>query len=246
MKPKSIKKVLQRAADPERKISMQKYFKTEIGQYGYGDIFIGISVPMLRSITKQYSHLSISEIQELLTSPIHEYRLAALQILIHQFNKGSKKEQKSSYTFYVHHTQYINNWDLVDASAEYIVGRYLFEQQTTTVNPKKVLLKLAHSKNLWEKRIAIVATHYFIIQKQYELTFLIATELLTDPHDLIHKAVGWMLREAGKRSLIDEITYLDRYAAVMPRTAVRYAIERFEPILKKKYMQASTSRFSEQ
>jgi 3-methyladenine DNA glycosylase AlkD len=210
---------------------MQRYFKSS-DVMDTKDIFRGLSVPESRIIAKQYKDLSISDIQRLLISNIHEERLIALFILVHQFQKGDDLKQKKIYDFYLEHTQYINQWDLVDSSADRILGAYLKNK------PREVLYKLAMSKNWWERRIAIIATYQFIKDlKEYTDTFKIAQILLEDKHDLIQKAVGWMLREVGNRvSQQKEEEFLKHNYIKMPRTMLRFAIEKFPPEKRTMYL----------
>lgn len=221
-------KDLQKLADPKKAKLLQGFFKTGKGEYGEGDIFLGITVPISRKIAQKHSDLSMKEISKLIKSKIHEERLIALLILVHNYQSNPKKV----FDFYVKNTKYINNWDLVDLSAGYIVGGYLKNQD------RDILITLAKSKNLWERRIAIISTFYFIrFQKDYKWTFKIAEILLLDKHDLIHKAVGWMLREVGKNiSQEKEEIFLKKHYKKMPRTMLRYAIERFDPKLRAHYM----------
>jgi 3-methyladenine DNA glycosylase AlkD len=190
-----------------------------------------VTVPEVRSVAKKFFDLPFVDIQKLLQSKIHEERLLALILLVNRFKKASEKERKTIYEFYIKNTKYINNWDLVDTSAGYIVGGFLHDK------PKTILKKLARSTNLWERRIAIIATFYDIYQGKSEETFKIATILINDEHDLIHKAVGWMLREVGKRcgESIEE-SFLEKYYRSMPRTMLRYAIERFPKNKRKQYL----------
>jgi 3-methyladenine DNA glycosylase AlkD len=209
------------------------FFKTGVGQYGYGDMFIGVTVPEQRKIAKKFRDLSLSDIKTLLKSEIHEERLTALLILVDQFEKGSSTLRREIFNFYVSNTEYVNNWDLVDSSADKIVGGYLL------THPKeKILSKFAHSQNMWERRIAIIATFQFLKEaKNNQLTFQIAKLLLSDRNDLIQKAVGWMLRESGKKvSEPDLKSFLNQYSRDMGRTALRYSIERLSNEDKKKYM----------
>ena len=215
---RDLKKELASAADPERARSMAWFFKTGEGQYGQGDRFIGLTVPVSRRIAHRYVHLPLTDVAKVLASPIHEYRFVALEILVAQYERGT---ERAVFDFYLKHTKFVNNWDLVDTSAPYIVGHHLLTR------PRKVLYRLAKSKNLWERRIAIVSTQTLIRAGEIEDTFAIAKILLVDDHDLIHKAVGWMLREAGKQSAADLVKFLKDHYAQMPRTALRYAIERF-------------------
>lgn len=216
---------------PERAKLSQRFFKTGVGQYGEGDVFVGITVPVLRQLGKKYHLISLSDIKILLSSEIHEERLLALLLLVRKFQDGDETIREKIFTLYLKQTRYINNWDLVDSSASYIVGAFLFDK------PKDILLKLATSKNMWERRIAIIATLYFIHQGNPEWTFKIAELLLNDVHDLIHKAVGWMLREVGKQCSEEiEERFLKKCYSVMPRTMLRYAIERFPEAKRKQYL----------
>jgi 3-methyladenine DNA glycosylase AlkD len=226
-----IKKDLHSFASPTKAKKSARFFKTASGQYGHGDLFIGVTVPEVRSVAKKFFDLPLTDIQKLLQSKIHEERLLALILLVNRFKKASEKERKTIYEFYIKNTKYINNWDLVDTSAGYIVGGFLHDK------PKTILKKLARSTNLWERRIAIIATFYDIYQGKSEETFKIATILINDEHDLIHKAVGWMLREVGKRcgESIEE-SFLEKYYRSMPRTMLRYAIERFPKNKRKQYL----------
>lgn len=194
------------------------FFKTGPGEYAEYDKFLSINTPTLKQLAQKAKDLPLSEISLLLESPFNEERQLALFILIKQYQKSHNKEE--IYQFLLNNIQCINNWNLVDTVAPAIIGDYLFTQD------KHILLTFAHSKNLWERRIAIVSTYYFIKQNQYDYTLQIAEILLNDPHDLIHKAVGWMLREVGKRNEATLRTFLDQYSSKMPRTMLRYAIER--------------------
>ncbi len=213
---------LQSYADPKRAAISLRFFKTGKGQYGEGDHFIGVTVPQSRLIAKKYRALPLKEIKLLLANPIHEARLLALLILVEQFRNAEEKEQKEIFDFYLVNRTTINNWDLVDSSADKILGAYLFDRDTA------LLHTFASSNDLWERRIAIVATFYFIKQNRFEETFRIAELLLSDTHDLIHKAVGWMLREVGKRDQATLERFLLKHYTKMPRTMLRYAIERFD------------------
>lgn len=196
------------------------FFKTGPGDYAAHDRFMGVPVPALRKIAKDHAQLSFSAIQKLIQSKINEERLLALIILVNQYSKSDNEAKKLIYEFYIKNMRYVNNWNLVDASAHLIVGAYLFDKN------KKILLTLAKSPILWEKRIAIVSTWYFTRQNEFEYTIKIAIILLSDKHDLIHKSVGWMLREMGKRNETVLIDFLKKYAKKMPRTMWRYATER--------------------
>ena len=221
-----LKKELAAAADPERARNSAWFFKTAEGQYGHGDRFIGLTVPTMRRIAHRYVHLPIADVEKLLASPIHEHRFVALEILVARYEQG----ENSVFNFYLKHTKFINNWDLVDTSAPYIVGEHL------RTRPRKILYRLAKSKNLWERRIAIVSTQTLIRAGEIEDAFAIAKILLLDEHDLIHKPVGWMLREAGKQSELALLKFLKQNYAAIPRTALRYAIERFPPERRKKIL----------
>jgi 3-methyladenine DNA glycosylase AlkD len=221
-----LKKDLAAAADPERARNSAWFFKTAAGQYGHGDRFIGLPVPTMRKIARRFIHLPLTAVAKLLASPIHEHRFVALEILVAQYEHGDT----AVFDFYLKHTKFINNWDLVDTSAPYIVGRHLLTR------PRKILYRLAKSKNLWERRIAIVSTQTLIRAGEIEDTFAIAKLLLADDHDLIHKAVGWMLREAGKQSEPGLVKFLKQNYAAIPRTALRYAIERFPPERRRKIL----------
>jgi len=225
-----LKSDIKALADPERAKKSQRYFKTGKGEYGEGDVFIGLTVPQSRSLAKKYKGLLTSELTTLLRSPIHEERLIAILILVHNFETGSDGKRSRVYEFYLQNIRYVNNWDLVDLSAHKIVGAYLFDK------PKDILYVLSQSDNLWGRRIAIISTFWFIKQDEFYDAVKIGELLLFDKHDLIHKAVGWMLREVGKRSLKTEETFLKKYAKTMPRTTLRYAIEKFPETKRKHYM----------
>lgn len=218
----------------ERAEASQWFFKTGPGQYGAGDQFFGITVPVQRKIAKRYQVVSLSDIQKLLASPIHEFRLVAVFILVYQFEKADTAIQKQIYQFYLRQAKRINNWDLVDSSAPYILGEFLLDK------PRKQLYTLAKSKNLWEKRIAILATQTFIRHQQFTDTLAIAKLLLRDEHDLIHKAVGWMLREVGNRDQPTEERFLKQHTWHMPRTMLRYAIEKFSKTKRQYYLALKT------
>ncbi len=212
---------LKSASNHKQAQNLSRFFKTEKGQYGYGDLFLGIKVPVQRKIAKNYFDLSLTEIAELLESKIHEHRLVALVILDNKYKNSDTQKKEKIYNFYLKNYKNINNWDLVDVSAPNIVGQWLLK------NPKDILYKLANSNNLWQKRISIISTLSFIREKQLDDTFAIAEILLNDEHDLIHKAVGWMLREAGKRDEKKLKQFLDKHCKQMPRTMLRYSIEKF-------------------
>lgn len=228
-----VERDLRALADPEKAAFFPRFFKTGPGQYGEGDIFIGVTVPQTRSIAKKYKELPFKEVEELIKNPVHECRLAALMILVERFAKADETEREKVVNFYLKHTKWINNWDLVDLSAYKIVGAWLYD-----LGDVSLLDKLARSKNMWEQRIAIVSTFYFIQRKDLEHTFRIADILIAHPHDLLHKAVGWMLREAGKRDQKAEEAFLKTRYKTMPRTMLRYAIEKFDEPKRKRYLNA--------
>lgn len=215
---------------PEQAAISQRFFKTGPGEYGEGDVFLGIKVPVLRKLAKEYSDLPYKNVKAILGSKYHELRLMALLVMVDQFSKGDQKKKKSIYSLYLKSTRFINNWDLVDSSAHHIVGPYLINVS------KAPLYKLAQSGLLWERRIAIMSTFYYIKNNKYSEALKISEMLLADKEDLIHKAVGWMLREIGKRDLPREEAFLKQHYRNMPRTMLRYAIERFPEPKRKKYL----------
>lgn len=225
-----LRKTIKKSVNPAQAKILSRFFKTGKGEYGEGDKFLGIKVPVTRAIAKQFKDLSLDEIQELIKSPIHEERLIALFILIEQYRKADEQKKKIIYGFYLKNTKRINNWDLVDLSAEKIIGTYLFNKD------KNILFNLARSKNLWERRIAIMSTYHFIRNEFYDTALEIAVVLLKDEHDLIHKAVGWMLREIGNRNIEVEEKYLKNNYKTMPRTMLRYAIEKFPEKKRQAYL----------
>lgn len=229
---RKLKKELRAHANKERALLCMRYFKTGKGEYGYGDVFLGLTVPMLRKIAKKYADLSLPDIEKLLKSKIHEERFIALVILVMKYTKiETKIETKTKIAdFYLKHRKFVNSWDLVDTSAPQILGAYLFGKDT------RVLYRLARSKSIWDRRIAIIATQYFIRLGEYKETLAIAELLLSDTHDLIHKAVGWMLREVGNRSRDAEQAFLKKNVRRMPRTMLRYAIEKFPESKRRKYL----------
>lgn len=212
------------------KKQLQRFFKTGKGQYGEGDIFIGIRVPKIRKLVPKYKNVSIKKVKELISSPFHEVRLFALFVLVRKFDKAEKKQQKEVFDFYLANTRFINNWDLVDLSAPNIVGKYLLDKDRTP------LLILANSENLWEKRIAMLACYTFIKNGEFDTALQIADILRYDTHDLIHKAVGWMLREIGNRDLAVEEAFLKKCYNTLPRTLLRYAIEKFDEASRQDYL----------
>ena len=225
-----IKRKLRQLANPERAKVSLRYFKTGPGQYGEGDRFLGNTVPDLRKVAREYRDLERKEILELLHSPIHEERLLALLILNLQFQRGTERQRTEIHRLYLTNMEWINNWDLVDSSAPLLIGSYLLDKDP------KILHRLAASKNLWERRTAILATQAFIKQNQYDLTLRIANTLMKDREDLIHKATGWMLREIGNRAPEILEKFLEQHAANMPRTMLRYAIEKFDESKRKSYL----------
>ena len=226
MKAEDLVKEMKKLASKKKAKDLAWFFKTGKGEYGEGDLFLGITVPISRKVARKYLDLAFSEIDILLKNKFHEIRLVALLILVEQFKKEKdRKKQKKIVDFYLAHTKYINNWDLVDLSASYILGKYLLGENES--QKKKILLTLVKSKNLWEERIAMISTFAFIMQGETKWTFKIAEMFLKHKHDLIHKASGWMLREVGKRVSEKELcSFLDKYTKTMPRTMLRYAIER--------------------
>jgi 3-methyladenine DNA glycosylase AlkD len=227
-------KELEQARNPEQAANLQRFFKTGKGEYGEGDIFLGIMVPEQRKIAKKFKDLNLSNIQTLLESGIHEKRLIALFILIDKYKKADKEkneiEKGNIFNFYLKNSKNINNWDLVDLSAPNIIGNFLQGKS------KKVLYELAKSKNLWERRIAVLASFSFIKKEEFEDAIAISESLLDDKEDLIHKAVGWMLREIGKRNKEELLYFLGKHYKVMPRTMLRYSIEKLEESEREKWM----------
>ncbi|MGK7924392.1 MAG: DNA alkylation repair protein [Spirulina sp.] len=221
---------LKQLANSQKAKELSRFFKTGKGEYGEGDVFLGIRVPQQRKVAKKYKNLSLAEIETLLQSDIHEYRFTALVILCDRFSRGDRETQQDIFQFYLAHSDRINNWDLVDTSVHKIVGAFLYGKECS------VLYDLARSPNLWQQRMAIIATYYFIKRDRFTETLEIAKILLNHPHDLIHKAVGWMLREVGKRDTTTEKEFLEEYAAQMPRTMLRYAIEKFTPEERKRFL----------
>lgn len=225
-----ISNELREAANPERALLMARFFKTGKGHYGEGDIFIGLSNPTVQGICKKYNHLSINELQDLIESPLHEFRFAVLTILVAQFKK-QKENRKEIFDFYLRNVNYINNWDLVDCSCRDIVGAYLFDKDRTLLD------EMAEVEHLWTQRIAIVSTWYFIREKQVEDTLRIAKKLISHRHDLIHKAIGWMLREAWKKGATQEVeAFLEENIRQIPRTTLRYAIEKMPATTRQEWL----------
>jgi 3-methyladenine DNA glycosylase AlkD len=225
-----IKKEMAQLSDPHRAKNLSWFFKTGKGQYGEGDIFLGIPVPEQRKIAKRYVDLSLEDLHELLNSKVHEHRFTALVILISKYRKAEESGKKEIFDFYLRNTENINNWDLVDLSAPRIVGDYLINRE------RSILYKLAKSDSLWERRISILSTFTFIYNNDFEDALNISELLLHDEHDLIHKAVGWALREIGKRDQNVEERFLAKHCLHMPRTMLRYAIEKFDEEKRKRYL----------
>jgi len=221
---------LETLGDRKSALTLQRFFKTGPGEYGEGDVFVGLRVPEIRKLAKTCQGISLSELTKLLKSPIHEVRMLALLILVRAYSRGNAVIQRRIYNLYLRHTRFINSWDLVDASAEHIVGAYLRDRA------KSPLRVLAKSKLLWDRRIAILATFHFIKRGEFSETLRIAKLLLKDREDLIQKAVGWMLRETGKRNRLAEEKFLKVRCKTMPRTMLRYAIEKFPEKLRRRYL----------
>lgn len=227
----AVRRELKAAGDAKRAEFLQRFFKTGPGQYAEGDILLGVSMPVQRRIAAKYADLDMGSISALLDSPLHEERLTGLLILVAQFRRADENTRRKIFDFYVDNIHRVNNWDLVDSSARDIVGRYLADKDRSS------LYRLAESSGLWERRIAVIATHAFIQEGEFDDTLRIVRMLLGDKQDLIHKAAGWMLREIGKRSPPVLESFLDRHAAEMPRTMLRYAIERFPAPTRLRYLQ---------
>lgn len=230
MTVKKFQKEIRSLKDCKKAQHLSRFFKTGPGEYGEGDVFLGLTVPQQRQLLKKYFELSLDDLSKILKSPYHEERLTALLILVQKYKKCPELRE-SIFQLYKKNYQNINNWDLVDLSAEQIMGEHLYLKE------KNLLVEWAHSKHLWKKRISIISTFNYIKRGESDWTFKIAKILLNDEHDLIHKAVGWMLREVGKRVSLDiEREFLKRYYQKMPRTMLRYAIERFPEQERQKYL----------
>jgi len=225
-----IRTKLRKLGSKERAKVSQRFFKTGPGEYGEGDVFLGIKVPDLRKLAKKYQDISLPDVRQLLKSAVHEERLFALFVLVLAYAKGNESVKERIYELYLKHTRFVNNWDLVDTSAEHIVGHFLVNRS------RKPLYALAQSPVLWERRIAILSTFHFVKRHEFTETLKISKMLLSDGEDLIHKAVGWMLREVGKRDLQTEEDFLKRHYKKMPRTMLRYAIERFPEPKRQRYL----------
>jgi 3-methyladenine DNA glycosylase AlkD len=222
--------LLQEKADPEQARNLSRFFKTGTGDYGEGDRFYGIKVPETRKISKLFRGMPLAEIADLLHSEMHEERLLALIVLTDNFSKADDAGRDRIYHFYMNERKWVNNWDLVDSSAGQIAGGWLLDRD------KSPLFKLAESDSLWDRRIAVIATFHFIRNRHFDTTLQLAEKLLNDQHDLIHKAVGWMLREIGKRDEKPMLTFLDSHCRTMPRTMLRYAIEKLDVDARRRYL----------
>ncbi len=233
MRSVDVQQALEKYANREKATFFGIFFKTGKAGYGEGDKFIGLTVPQVRQVAKNYKDLPLDEVGNLLKSEIHEHRLCALLILTYKFPKANEKEQREIYDFYLKNRKHVNNWDLVDASAYKIVGEYLVKHE----DKYREIKELTKSEHLWSRRIAMVAMFSFIRKGQLDKPVEIAAILVNDEHDLMHKAVGWMLREIGKQDVRILRTFLDKHADTMPRTALRYAIERMEDKERKKYLE---------
>ncbi|OIO23382.1 MAG: DNA alkylation repair protein [Ignavibacteria bacterium CG1_02_37_35] len=228
-----LQNVTKQKANKQRAEILQRFFKTGPGEYGEGDVFYGIKVPVQRTVAHQFQHLPLNDLQILLKSKVHEERLIALLILVLKFKYADEIVREKLFKFYLKNSERINNWDLVDLSADKIVGAFLIDKD------KSLLFKLAKSSNLWERRIAMLSTYCFIKNGVFEVTLQIAELLLRDQQDLIHKAVGWMLREIGKRDLEPEEEFLKLHYKQMPRTMLRYAIEKFPEAKRQAYLKGT-------
>jgi 3-methyladenine DNA glycosylase AlkD len=235
MKAEDIRRELKSMADPGKAAIMQRFFKTGPGQYGEGDIFIGVMVPQSKRVAKKFCQLPLGEVRTLLYSHIHEERLVALLILAWSYSSvsSSREKEEQIVKFYLDNIKQVNNWDLVDLSAPNILGAHLVDRE------RSLLYMLAGSENVWERRIAIIATHHFIRNGDFSDTLKIAEMLLQDRHDLIHKAAGWMLREVGKRDAAAQEAFLEKHWSVMPRMMLRYAIERLPESKRRRYKKAN-------
>ena len=231
-----IEEALQMLSTPERAIQMPRYFKTGKGEYGEGDIFYGVSVPDQRSVAKEfYREISLEELSEVLKSEVHEMRLTAILILVAKYKKAkSNTEKRQLVDFYLDHLEYVNNWDIVDSSAHKILGAYAFHN-----GEEEILYKLSSDEDMWKKRVAVVGSFWFIKNRHYELTQKLVLNNLKHPHDLMHKANGWMLREIGKKDESVMLDFLNKYYKEMPRTSLRYAIERLDEELRQDYLKGN-------
>lgn len=226
-----IQEALEFLSTPEKREFLPYFFKTGKGQYGEGDKFLGVVVPDTRKVAKANLKLPFTELKKLLKSPYHECRLCALLILVERFKKANENEREELYDFYLSQTKYVNNWDLVDLSSRYIVGEYLLVKED-----RSILYDLAESNWMWDQRIAITSTYTFIKNSQFDDIIFLSEKLMNHKHDLMHKAIGWMLREMGKMDVRPLCDFLDKYHKVMPRTMLRYAIEKLDKEERSHYM----------
>lgn len=230
---KDVIDALKKIADPKIAEHSGRFFKSGPGEYGVGDQFLGIRVPKQREIAEKYRDLSFDEVVELLQSPFHEVRLTAVLILVYKYQKAKNPEEhEKTYQFYINHLEGVNNWDLVDSSAKYIAGHFLYEYD----KDRSILYELSDSDDLWERRVAIMTTFYFIDQGDFEITLELAEKYLDAPEDLIHKATGWMLREIGKQDEDVLRDFLNPHYQKMPRTMLRYAIEKLDEPVRQMYL----------
>ena len=227
---RSVIRELQALGTPAKAQASARFFKTAEGQYGHGDVFFGVTVPEQRRVANRYRALPLGQVALLLDHQAHECRLTGLLILVNQYRKADAEDRARIAQFYLGHRGRVNNWDLVDSSAPYILGDHLLTRD------RSILYRLARSKRVWDRRIGIIATAAFIREGQFDDTLELSALLLADPHDLIHKAVGWMLREVGTKSRETEERFLGRYAPVMPRTMLRYAIEKLPEAARRRYL----------
>lgn len=227
-----MQKALRDVASKDDAIFLQRFFKTGAGEYGEGDRFLGVRVPATRRIVKQFPDATLKDALALLKPNWHEERLLALLLMVRMYQRGDETARQRVYDAYVSHTKFINNWDLVDSSAEHIVGPHLVGR----ANAKRVLMKLAKSKDLWERRIAMLSTFHFVKREDFALTLALAEQLLHDKADLIHKATGWMLREVGNRNRSELTHFLDTHSRDMPRTMLRYALEKLPEPTRRHYL----------
>ncbi len=225
--------LLQESADPVRAEHSQRFFRTGPGEYGEGDLFLGVRVPQIRKLVREFKGIELSSLEEMLFSEWHEVRLFSLISMVEAFKMGSSKEKSSIYKLYMGNSHRVNSWDLVDSSAPYIAGAYLWNKS------RKPLYDFAAANSLWKRRIAIISTRYFIRKDAFEETLSISELLLADKEDLIHKAVGWMLREVGKRNHQIEVDFLRVHYKKMPRTMLRYSIEKFEQELRIRFLKGT-------
>lgn len=229
---KDLKEALYHQATPERKKANEWFFKTGPGEYGEGDIFIGVSMPVVRAIVKQFKLMPLQEVAYALSSSVHEERMSGLLLLVDRYQKAKLSEEKKTlYNFYLQHVDAVNNWDLVDLSAPHVVGAYIFETGDHTL-----LYQWINDTNLWKRRIVLLATQYFIRKNILQPTLELVEQVLKDKHDLIHKASGWMLRELGKKDLALLENFLSKHYKRMPRTMLRYAIEKFDKERRQDYL----------